>query len=72
MAELVALPKKVGGSLAIFLPAEVVRQEGLEEGKPVFVTVRPTRLGKATDALGAMRGKMPKYTNRGEEAGFDV
>jgi len=39
MPEVTVVPKRIGGSLAFFLPAELVRREGIEEGVPVRVAV---------------------------------
>lgn len=72
MADAVVVPKRTGGSLTIVLPAEVVRQEGIEEGKPIHITVRRASLRTAGEAFGKLKGKMPKYTPRGEEGIFDV
>lgn len=54
MADLTVVPKRIGGSLAVFIPAEVARAEGIEEGKPVKLTVRPLR--SRADVLGKHRG----------------
>jgi antitoxin component of MazEF toxin-antitoxin module len=37
--EVVVVPKRIGGSIALFLPAEVVQREGIREGVPVQVKV---------------------------------
>lgn len=38
--EVTVVPKRIGGSLAVFLPAEFVRREGIREGQPVRIAVR--------------------------------
>lgn len=69
MADIVVVPKRVGGSLSVIIPAEVVRQEGLEEGKPVLLSVRPMR--PRAEAFGKLRGRVPKYRDRADEGGYD-
>jgi hypothetical protein len=56
MAEVTVIPKRIGGSVAVFLPAEVVRREGIREGVPVRLTVG--RPGKPR-VLGLLKGKLP-------------
>lgn len=52
--EVTVVPKRIGGSLAIFLPAEVVRREDLRPGVPVRIVIqRPDR----SAALGLLKGK---------------
>lgn len=69
MADIVVVPKRTGGSLTVVIPAEVVRQEGLQEGKPVHITVRAA-LAHRSEAFGKLKGQVPKYTNRFEEGGI--
>ncbi|HEV8360883.1 MAG TPA: AbrB/MazE/SpoVT family DNA-binding domain-containing protein [Candidatus Thermoplasmatota archaeon] len=56
MAELTVVPKRIGGSLAVFLPAEVVQREGIVEGRPVRIRVqrdlRPSPLGLLKGKVG--------------------
>ena len=56
MTELVAVPKRIGGSLAVFLPAEVVRRERIREGVPIRVVVE--RRAKP-QVLGLLKGVVP-------------
>ena len=72
MADAIVVPKRTGGSLTVVLPADLVRAEGIEEGKPVHITVRRTTLRTPREAFGKFRGRMPKYTNRGEEGIYDL
>lgn len=39
-AEVTVVPKRIGGSLAVFLPADFVRREGIREGQSIRVVVR--------------------------------
>jgi hypothetical protein len=39
-AEVTVVPKRIGGSLAVFLPADFVRREGIREGQPVRIVVK--------------------------------
>ncbi len=56
--EVMVVPKRIGGSLAIFLPAEVVRREDLHAGVPFRISIkRPER----TAVFGLLKGKV-KYT----------
>jgi len=51
-AEVTVVPKRIGGSLAVFLPAEFVRREGIREGQPLRIAVK----GKGKHpALGLLR-----------------
>lgn len=72
MADAVVVPRKTGGSLTVVLPADLVRQEGIEEGQPIRITVRRTTLRSPGEAFGRLKGKMPKYSPRGEEGIYDV
>lgn len=55
---LTVVPKKIGGSLAIFIPADAVREGDLKPGIPVRITIhRPSRAA----VLGLLKGKI-KYT----------
>ena len=56
MAEVIVIPKRIGGSVAVFVPAEVVRREGIREGVPVRISVE--RRGKPR-VLGLLKGKLP-------------
>lgn len=56
--EVTVVPKRIGGSLAIFLPAEIVRREDIHDGVPVRILIRRT---SRTAAFGLLRGK-GKYT----------
>ena len=56
--ELTVVPKKIGGSLAIFIPADAARDQDLKPGIPIRITIhRPSR----TAVLGFLKGKI-KYT----------
>jgi len=50
------VPKRIGGSLAVFLPAEFVRREGIREGQAIQVVVRAK--GKPS-VLGILKGRVP-------------
>jgi hypothetical protein len=63
-AEVTATAKNIGGSIAVFIPAEVVRREGIEAGKPVRVTVRAVR--PRGEAFGRLRGLVGPYRSRAE------
>ena len=53
--ELTVVPKRIGGSVAIFLPADVVRREDIRPGVPMRIVIhRPSR----TAALGLLKGKV--------------
>jgi antitoxin component of MazEF toxin-antitoxin module len=51
-SEVTVIPKRIGGSMAIFLPAEVVRRRRIKEGVPVRVTISAD---KKTRVLGALK-----------------
>jgi len=60
-----AVPKRIGGSLAMFIPARVARKRKLREGVPVSVSVEPAQ---AISALGALKQrKRHKAFDRHEE-----
>lgn len=65
MADLTVVPKRIGGSLAVFIPADVARAEGIEEGKPVHLTVRP--VPKRAEIFGLLKGRLGPYRSRAEE-----
>lgn len=54
VAELTVVPKRVGGSICVFIPADVAREEGIQEGKPIRVTVRAVR--RRAEVVGKHRG----------------
>jgi len=56
MAEVTAVPKRIGGSLAVFLPADVVRREGIREGVPIRIVIAEKQRPKV---LGLLKGKVP-------------
>lgn len=56
MVELTVVPKKIGGSIAVFLPAEVAKREGIEEGVPVRIIVEKQ---DRTAVVGFLKGKLP-------------
>jgi len=56
MAEVEVVPKRIGGSLAVFLPADFVRREGVREGQAIWISVR--RKGKPA-ILGLIKGRVP-------------
>ena len=56
LIEVTVVPKRIGGSVAVFLPADAVRREGIREGVPVRITVE--RRGKPR-ALGLLKGEIP-------------
>lgn len=69
MADVIVVAKRIGGSLAVIIPAEVARQEGIEEGQRVLVSVR--KVTPRSAAFGKFKGQMPKYRDRSEEGGYD-
>ncbi len=54
--EVTVVPKRIGGSLAVFLPAEFVRREGIREGQAIWISVK--RKGRP-QALGILKGLVP-------------
>jgi antitoxin component of MazEF toxin-antitoxin module len=72
MTDAYVIPKKIGGSLTVVLPADLVRREGLIAGERIHITVRRTLLAAPSQAFGKLNGKMPPYTSRGAEGGFDA
>ena len=53
-AEVTVVPKRIGGSVALFLPAEVVKRSGIREGVPVRIAI--SKDGRS-EALGALKRK---------------
>lgn len=39
-AEVTVVPKRIGGSLAVFLPAEFVKREGIQEGQAIRLALK--------------------------------
>ena len=65
--ELTVVPKKIGGSLAIFIPAEAVREGDLKPGIPIRITIhRPSR----TAVFGMLTGKAKFGPFNRHEEGF--
>ena len=62
---------QAGGSLAVTLPAEVVKEFGLEKGMPVDVTVHP-RTGVVTIRPGVRYAEDGKVTDRFDRALDDL
>jgi len=62
---------QAGGSLAVTLPAEVVKELGLEKGMPVEVTVHP-RTGAVTIRPGVRYAEDGKVTKRFDRAIDDL
>jgi len=62
---------QAGGSLAVTLPAEVVREFGLEKGMAVEVTVHPST-GAVTVRPGVRYAEDGKVTDRLEHAIDDL
>ena len=60
-SEVTVIPKKIGGSMALFLPAEVVKRRRIKEGIPVRVTISAD---KKTKVLGVLK-------KRGRHRPFD-
>ena len=56
MAEVKVVPKRIGGSVAVFLPADFVRREGIHEGQAIWITVK--RKGRPP-VLGILKGVVP-------------
>lgn len=55
MAELKATTKRIGGSIAVFIPADVAKAEGIHEGQVVYLTVRPAKR-RPRNLLGKYKG----------------
>ena len=51
-SEVTVIPKRIGGSMAIFLPADVVKRRKIKEGVPVRVTISAD---KKTKVLGVLK-----------------
>lgn len=62
---------QAGGSLAVTLPAEVVKEFGLEKGMSVEVTVHP-RTGAVTIRPGVRYAEEGKVTERFDRAIDDL
>lgn len=67
MAEVTVVPKRIGGSLAFFVPADVARREGIREGVPVRVTIEKKGRPKA---LGLLKGRVPYEPFERRKEGF--
>ena len=39
-ADVMVVPKRIGGSLAVFLPADFCRREGIREGQPIRIAFK--------------------------------
>jgi len=66
--EVTVVPKRIGGSLAVFLPAEFVRREGIYAGQPIRIAVR----GKGRHpALGILKGLVPDEPFDRHKEGFE-
>lgn len=59
--ETIARTRKVGGSLMITIPKEMVKEEGLREGEAVRIQVEKVK----KDYFGALRG-IGKFTKEDE------
>jgi hypothetical protein len=68
-AEVTVVPKRIGGSIVLFLPAEVVRKRRIREGVPVRVTIGPEARAKALGAL--KRRRRHRQFDRHEEGFWD-
>lgn len=64
MAELTAVPKRIGGSIAVFIPADIAKAEGIQEGKPVHITVRA--IHRRAEVFGRLRGLNARFQRRRE------
>lgn len=54
MSEVTVPAKNIGGSIAVFIPAEIARREGIVAGKLVHLTVHAVR--RRAEVLGKHRG----------------
>lgn len=50
--EVVAIPRKIGGSLVVTLPNGLVKAEGIEEGIPIDIIVKKNKI----DGFGMFKG----------------
>jgi antitoxin component of MazEF toxin-antitoxin module len=66
-SEVTVIPKRIGGSMALFLPAEVVRMRKIKEGVPVRVTISAD---KKTKVLGILRRRTRHRPYNRHEEGF--
>jgi antitoxin component of MazEF toxin-antitoxin module len=66
-SEVTVIPKRIGGSMALFLPAEVVRRRKIKEGVPVRVTISAD---KKTKVLGVLRRRARHLPYNRHEEGF--
>jgi len=64
-AEITVVPKKIGGSIALFLPSEVVRRRRIREGIPVRISIGPERRAHALGAL-RRRGRHREFDRHSE------
>ena len=62
-----AIPRRIGGSLAMFIPARVAKKQKLREGVPVQVSVAPAQ---AVSALGALRQRKRHEAFNRHKEGF--
>ena len=66
--EVTVVPKRIGGSLAVFLPADFVRRLGINEGQPIRIVVRAK--GRHP-ALGILKGLVPDEPFDRHAEGFE-
>jgi hypothetical protein len=66
--EVTVVPKRIGGSLAVFLPADFVRRLGLYAGQPIRIAVRAK--GRHP-ALGILKGLVPDEPFDRHAEGFE-
>ena len=66
--EVTVVPKRIGGSLAVFLPADFVRRAGISEGQQIRIAIR----GKGRHpALGILKGLVPDEPFDRHAEGFE-
>lgn len=68
MTEVKVVPKRIGGSVAVFLPAEFVRREGIREGQAIWIAVK--RKGRPP-VLGILKGVVPYEAFDRHTEGFE-
>lgn len=67
-AEVTVVPKRIGGGLAVFLPADFVRREGINAGQPIRIVVKAK--GRHP-ALGILKGLVPDEPFDRHAEGFE-
>lgn len=64
-SDVTVIPKRIGGSMALFLPADVVKRRRIREGVPVKVTISSDTRAKALGVL-KRRGRHRPFDRHAE------